>query len=571
MNDASRAAPLLPLWRVERILLDEGGLLVVDKPIGIPVHGGDERLCHDVVGRLGWWLRSQGRPGYLGVHQRLDQDTSGVLILVTDETKNAELASAIEGRELKRVYRAVVSCAPSVGQKDQPALADSAEVELSLRFDGRRAIVRGQPGAGGDARKASTKGATGFQRAVTRYSVLKRWEDRALIELSLITGRTHQIRATMAHLGYPVVGDRLYGGAPAARLMLHAVALRGGPLPRAIESPPPAIFSKALEGVEHPAEDLDALIRDAATLRAPLLAQTETFRLINGPGDGLPGLSADVYGPYVALNYYEATLLSKSVEIRQTLLSLGYLGIHEKRRVKADLRTQDAEQLAPSEAQAGDSAPKSLVVEENGMKIAVDLRHGLSSGLFVDMRDNRFKARVWARGGKVLNLFCYTSSFSVSAALAGAKTTNIDLSGRALECSRENFALNGLDPAQHRFFKEDAMKFLARSVRRGDSYDFIVLDPPSFATVGKGTFSVKSKYGQAVLDCLRLLGPGGRLLCVTNHTKTTPRALRMTVESAAQAAGRSIRLLRSLPSPLDCPPDAFGPWPSKSLLVEVEG
>src|SRR5690606_21858430 len=113
------------------------------------------------------------------------------------------------------------------------------------------------------------------------------------------------------------------------------------------------------------------------------------------------------------------------------------------------------------------------------------------------------------------------------------------------------------------------MKFLARAARRADEYDFIVLDPPSFATVGKGTFSVKSRYGAAAADCLRILAPGGRLLCVTNHTKTTLRAFRKIVEAAAKEAGRKVRTLKELKSGLDCPAYPDGPWPSKSLLVEI--
>lgn len=169
----------------------------------------------------------------------------------------------------------------------------------------------------------------------------------------------------------------------------------------------------------------------------------------------------------------------------------------------------------------------------------------------------------------MLNLFCYTSSFGVSAALGGAHTTNVDLSAKVLQKSRLNFEENGLDPSVHRFFKEDAMKFLARAARRGDEYDFIVLDPPSFATVGKGTFSVKSRYGAAAADCFRILAAGGRLLCVTNHTKTTARAFRQLVEGAASDAGRKVKALKELKPGLDCPAHPEGPWPSKSLLVEI--
>src|SRR5690606_18220419 len=289
------------------------------------------------------------------------------------------------------------------------------------------------------------------------------------------------------------------------------------------------------------------------TLRAPLLTQTSAFRLVNGAGDGLPGLTIDAYGRFAVLNVYDAALVERVDQFARALLGMGFSGIYEKRRVRADLRTQDAERLAPSGPILGEAAPETFLVDENGMNVHIELEDGLSTGLFVDMRDNRLRARSWARGGRVLNLFCYTCSFSVSAALSGAMTTNVNLSAKALARGRANFEGNGLDPNQHRFLKEDAMKFLARATRRGERYDFIVLDPPSFATVGKGTFNVKNQYGQAVALSLRVLEPGGRLLCVTNHTKTTPAALVATIRAAADEVGTRLRTIKRLSPGLDVP------------------
>lgn len=584
MNDAPGAAVSLPLWRVDRILYDEGGLLVVDKPIGMPVHGGDESLAHSVVERLKVWLSTSGREEYLGVHQRLDQETSGLLLFVTDEKKNAEVAAAVEERRLRRTYWAVVAPARTRdlrSEPEKPQLPENGTVEVSLHFDGERSWVSPPAGA------RSPKGPRGpraqhsrpappargkSKRAVTRFRIVRRQGDRALVRLELETGRTHQIRATMAHLGFPVVGDHLYGGQSAFRMMLHAVELSGGPLPRPLKSPVPGCFESALQQLDPGLpEKFETAILDAATLRAPLLQKTNTFRLINGLGDELSGMTVDVYGEFLALNFYDPAVADQRERIVHTLTSLGYRGVYEKQRIKADLRAQDADALAPKQASAGETAPELLIVQENGMKIEVDLTDGLSTGLFLDMRDNRARVRGWAGGAKVLNLFCYTSSFGVAAALGGATTTNVDLSAKALARSRRNFEINDLDPGGHRFFKEDAMKFLARSTRRGDRYHLIVLDPPSFATVGKGTFSVKNLYETAAADCFRLLESDGRLLCVTNHTKTTPRAFRATVEAAALAAGKKLRFVKVLASGLDCPGDARGPWPSKSLLAQVEG
>jgi 23S rRNA (cytosine1962-C5)-methyltransferase len=239
--------------------------------------------------------------------------------------------------------------------------------------------------------------------------------------------------------------------------------------------------------------------------------------------------------------------------------------------VRADLREQDAAELAPTTPIAGEAAPAELVVEENGMRIAVNLADGLSTGLFVDQRDNRERMRQWAAGGRMLNLFSYTCSFSVAAALGGAtETVSVDLSGRALERGRRNFELNGLEQSGHKFFKEDAIKWLARAGRRGERFRAIVLDPPSFSTVGKGTFSVEKRYGEVAALALALLEPGGRLLAVTNHTKTSARALRKILHDAARASSRTVSSMHDLASGIDCPDMPDGPWPSKSTLVTVQ-
>lgn len=608
-NDAPRAAPRLPVWRVERILYDKDGLLVVDKPAGLPVHGGDEELEDDCVSRLGAWLRAQGRPSELYVHQRLDQATSGVLFFLTDPSRNAEFAHAMQEHAIERRYLAVVETASSARADREGAL--------------RSALVRGGAQAGRGARPSDPKTsspaptsssrfhegpvelhlsfergraqvvpahAPGAKHAVTQLRIVERRGARALLEVTLRTGRPHQIRATLAHLGTPVVGDVLYGGAPHERVLLHAASISGGPLPHVFEAPVPGEFVEALSGAYAPERRqagpelaLDRLARapaelkervlDAAMLRARLRDHTSAFRLFNGAPDGLPGCTIDVYGPWATINPYSAGFDRDAlVLLAQTLGELGFRGVYVKQRVRADLRKQSADELAPNRPLWGEAAPDSFVIDEHGMKLSIELHDGLSTGLFVDMREARKKLRAWTAeysAPRMLNLFCYTCSFSVAAALGGAHTTSVDLAGRALVRGRRNFELNGLDPAAHRFFKEDALKFLSKSARRGDRYELIVLDPPSFATVGKSTFSVSGQYGQAARDCFSLLAPGGRLLAVTNHHKTSPRAFLKTVERAAELAGQSASV-RTLAAARDCPDHATGPFPSKAVLARVQ-
>jgi 23S rRNA (cytosine1962-C5)-methyltransferase len=620
-DDAPHAAPQLPLWCVERVLYDQEGLLVVDKPAGLPVHGGDEELKDDCVSRLSAWRSAQGRPSALYVHQRLDQGTSGVLFFLTDASRNAEFAHAMEQHQIERRYLAVVERAvgneeppqrgvhpgrPERSRRTQAGRGDRNLKRNPARRDdffvgGAQAGKNARPPASGSSPserffegtlelhlsfergRAQVVPATapGAKQAISHVRVLEQRARRALCEVKLSTGRPHQIRASLAHLGTPVVGDALYGGAPHERVLLHAASISGAPLPRSFAAPVPAEFARALTGVLGAApaspglDEIDARLKDAALLRARLAEHTSVFRLVNGAPDGLPDCTVDVYGDFATINPYAvhwdpATLRHGA----KTLSELGFSGVYVKERVRADLRKQNAHVLAPDEPVWGTRAPAQLVVDEYGMKLGIELHDGLSTGLFVDMREARRKMRGWAGeypAPRMLNLFCYTCSFSVAAALGGARTTSVDLSARALARGRHNFALNGLEPGAHRFFKEDALKFLSKSARRGDQYELIVLDPPSFATVGKGTFSVAEQYQQAARDCFALLAPGGRLLCVTNHQKTSSRALFRLVQEAAEQAGRELASIRSLPSGRDCPDHRSGPFPSKAVLAQVSG
>lgn len=587
-TDAPLAAPPLPWWRVERILYDENGWLVVDKPIGLPVHGGDEELSDDCVNRLRQWLREQGRAETLSVHQRLDQETSGCLFFVTDSSLDGVVARAMGAHALERRYRAVIQARPAaspVARERKSSRARGRVREFSPRPQELPKAGRLELWLSHERGKSQVTDAPrpGAKRAVTHFRLLRTEGDRSEVELRLETGRPHQIRASLAHRGHPVVGDRLYGGAPNARLLLHAEALSGGPLPASFEAPLPAGFSKdpaaTRESSWLPALD-DAVVR-----RAGLSRKSGAFRLVNGEGDGFPGLTVDAYGPYLTFNVYDDLWSEQLQGMAQRLMELGFEGAYLKHRLRSDLRRADAARLAPDAPFLGKAAPSRFFIEEHGMRLGIELADGLSTGLFVDMRQSRRRVRDWVRMAlerktasaqqgnserarvRALNLFSYTCSFSVAAALEGAHTTSIDLAGRALSRGRDNFAANGLEPAEHRFFKEDALNYLKKAVRRGEGYDVIVLDPPSFATVGKSTFSVAEHYVQAAADCLRLLEPGGRLLCVTNHLKTSEAAFLRMIRLAAEQAECTLSGLRALSPALDCPSSSAGPFPSRAVVA----
>ncbi len=534
-------------FRAERVIARRDGILVVDKPPGLVVHGGDERLGADLVSRLAARLRAEGHDGYLGVHSRLDVGTSGVLPLITERARNAELAAEIEAGRAARTYVAAVS----LGRRSR--LLASGTLSHQLQSDKRRARVVERDG----------------ERAVSHYRVLTERGGRALVELSPETGRMHQLRVQLAAMDAPIAGDLLYGGAPAWRLLLHC--RERSVLGERFVAPVPAELARWVEVGSSFAElsQFRERLLDAAALRTPLCAASDVFRVVNDQGDGLPGVTLDRYGEFMVLSASTNEAEAQAQAIAELLRSRGVRGIYLKLRERRDLRRAQAPLLAPERPLAGEAAPSPLAVREHGLTILTELSDGLSTGLFVDQRDNRARIAELCAGKQVLNLFAYTCSFSAAAARGGAaRVTSVDLSGRALERGRANFAANALDAERHELVQADAVRFVRGAVKHGRRFDVIVLDPPSFATVGKATFRFERDIGGLMADCLRLLGPGGALLCVTNHKKTTPARFRRLLLGAAAQARVSVKL-KELPSGLDCPDALDGPQPSKSLLAQI--
>jgi len=537
-------------FRAQRILRQQAGLLVVNKPPGLVVHGGDEALASDLVSRLGVLLQGQGQAAYLGVHSRLDVGTSGVLPFITERALNVALAAEVERGAGERIYFAAVS----LGARSR--LATSGVLKHQLLCDKRRAHVV----------------ATGGERACTAYRVLHETGSRALVELRPETGRMHQLRVQLASVGAPIAGDALYGGAPAWRLLLHCGSRVV--LGERFDAPIPTELEAWVEsGSSFPKlVDFRERLLDAACLRFPLCKTTTAFRVVNEQGDGMPGLTLDRYCNHAVLAVASAEAEEQAQAISDCLMEHGAAGVYLKRRERRDLRRAGAHvlellELAPPAPIAGQPAPAPLIVEEGALRINVELGDGLATGLFLDQRDNRRRIFHEAAGKQVLNLFSYTCSFSLAAALGGAaRVTSVDLAGRALERGRQNFRESGVMPEQHDFIQTDAVRFVRGAVKNGRRFDLVVLDPPSFATVGRATFRFERDIESVMSDCLRLLAKGGMLLCVTNHRRTSEQQFRRLLQAAALRARLEVKL-KDLPSGLDCPPALDGPHPSKSVLA----
>ncbi|HTM46844.1 MAG TPA: class I SAM-dependent methyltransferase [Polyangiaceae bacterium] len=313
----------------------------------------------------------------------------------------------------------------------------------------------------------------------------------------------------------------------------------------------------------------DSLLSTALSRTAPVREHTNAYRLIDEVRGEIPGVSVEIYGDYAALLLYDEKALGVLPEVAASLLRLGLSGVYLKRH---EVTSQGAARgQAPSELLSGVEAPQEFALHEDEQKALIWLREGASTGLFVDQRDNRKKVRSQCTGKSLLNLFCYTGSFTVAAALGGAtQTVSVDISARALKRSSENLALNGCHSDRHRLLKDDARKWLDRANKRGDRFDWVVLDPPVFARVGKGTFSVTRDYVQLAARALSVLAEKGTLLSVLNHRGTVQTQMIGLLKEAAVLARRTVRRIETLKPPQDCC-DAQGHSAVKSLLVEVAG
>lgn len=333
----------------------------------------------------------------------------------------------------------------------------------------------------------------------------------------------------------------------------------------------------------------------ALARRTDLIAgkRTQAIRLFSGDAEGAPGVYIDSYGPPdgngAVMMVYEGRAPrafvgeNASDRAREVLSVLAgtalatsavYVKPFPKDRPKLG-GEMPAEVTSPTPS-AGDPLPEAIVVSEIDWKLEVRLYDGLSTGLFLDQRENRAamalaiarrREKMQASGKSmepltVLNTFAYTCAFSVACAKAGALTTSVDVSGRYLDWGKRNFAHNAIDTTEatgHRFARMDTFEFFAYAARKGLRYDLIILDPPSFAAGSKKKgikpFSSISDYGDLVTQAAGLLKPHGAIFASTNTQElcVSPRAgepIRLERE-ISKALGEEPRWLKLPPTPRD--------------------
>lgn len=298
------------------------------------------------------------------------------------------------------------------------------------------------------------------------------------------------------------------------------------------------------------------------------LSDNNTFRLVHGEGDNLPGLIIDCYGTTAVMQAHSVGMHRQRHEICEALkrvmgsrIQSVYYKSETTLPYKADLGQENEFLLGAS---------KDDVALENGLKFHVDWLKGQKTGFFIDQRENRCLLEKYAQGRSVLNMFCYTGGFSVYAMRGGAKLVHsVDSSAKAIELTNANVQMNFPNDERHASFCDDAFKFLDS---HDAQYDLMVLDPPAFAKHRGALRNALKGYTRLNLKGFERIKPGGILFTFSCSQVVTKDNFRNAVFTAAAQAGRNVRILHQLHQPADHPVNIYHPEGEylKGLVLYVE-
>ncbi len=263
----------------------------------------------------------------------------------------------------------------------------------------------------------------------------------------------------------------------------------------------------------------------------------------------------DITGPVGILSLYSELSPAQEAQLATECATAAHLeAVYIKRRPQEarHLANVEREHLSPNTPLWGTEQPELTVLEE-GVPFLIRPSSDLSTGLFTDART----ARAWVRQhapARVLNTFAYTCGFGLNAVLGGAQTVkNVDLSRKVLSWGQENYALSGLNAPDTDFLYGDVFEWLHRLDKRGDEFDLVILDPPSFARSKAGVWRSEKDYARLAFQAARVTAQGGRLLALLNHAGVSPALFGRMVRLGLDEAGRRARLTESLPIGQDYP------------------
>ncbi|KYG61645.1 RNA pseudouridine synthase [Bdellovibrio bacteriovorus] len=465
---------------------ETAGCIFIDKIAGLNTHTPE----HGQRGCVELYEEELNRKLYV-VH-RLDKATSGALAFATSPEMAAEISRQFEQHKVAKKYL---------------FLTDKSIDRTDFTYSSHISKERNQF-VSSTAQEANSTTAFKWLKAVGPYQL---WE--AVPH----TGKPHQIRLHAEANGMPILGDTDHNGSPFFRLCLHSLSLQfelGGQTVSFTTDLPEWTQDWTFEHQE------DAMLSEAFQRRERLFhashLRLESLRLVHREFDTF---RIDQYGDILWVYWYKETDPTVQDLLRFEQVAKRHLKKIFIRKMLNRGENPNAEILW----RIGNTSSR-WVAEENGVKYDLRSDSGLSPGLFLDQRENRLWVREHAQDRRVLNLFSYTSGFSVVSALAGAsEVCTVDVSPNFIEWSKDNFKLNGLDPEdeKYEFWAQDCLLFLKGTIRRKRKFGLIVCDPPSFGRSKNGVFSISKNFDELMINALYCLEKNGLLLFCTNYEKWT--------------------------------------------------
>lgn len=310
--------------------------------------------------------------------------------------------------------------------------------------------------------------------------------------------------------------------------------------------------------------------------------ENNTFRLIHGEGDFLPGLIVDVYAETAVIQAHSVGMHVCRKEIAEAILAEVpqvqniYYKSDDTLPFKAPIEGERTGWLVESQKTASlkdKSRSDEFWSVENGLQFRIDWLRGQKTGFFIDQRENRALVERYAEGKDVLNMFCYTGGFSLYALRGGAKTVDsVDVSQKAIDLVNVNVARNFPEATNHTAVTADAFEYLSAQKSQGRTYDLIILDPPAFAKHRDAVKNALRGYQRINAKAIEMIRPGGILFTFSCSQAVDKEAFRLAVFSAAAQVGRKVRILHQLHQPQDHPINIYHPEGEylKGLVLYIE-
>ena len=304
--------------------------------------------------------------------------------------------------------------------------------------------------------------------------------------------------------------------------------------------------NEAIDGVFFQQKILQAIEKRKAFFENE---DTTAFRVFNGEGDGIGGVTIDYFDGYYVINWYSKGIYQFKEEIIQSITSqFPFKGIYQKKRFDVDGKYVEEDDFV-----TGERGQFPLIVKENGIHFAVYLNEGAMVGVFLDQRDVRKAIRDrYAEGKTVLNTFSYTGAFSVAAAKGGAtKTTSVDLANRSKSKTIEQFSMNGIDYEAQDIIVEDVFHYFKYAVKKNLKFDLVILDPPSFARSKKVTFSAAKDYTDLLKQAITITEDHGVIVASTNSAAFDMKRFKGFIKTAFQECNERYEILEEYSLPED--------------------